>query len=412
MPIYKRIDEIDKAYLQSLVDDEVAEDRGIEYKRDLNILKDLPDRKMKDEKRKLCGEISAFANADGGYLIVGIADDKGMPQKEGLCGIDKPDDFDQLKLKIQGIIDRGIEPQLFGVDMAQVELDEEKVALLIYVPTSWSKPHWVGEKGCRTFYTRTSGGKDHLDIRNVRELFVLSETALNRFRTFRKSRISLIEKDSLAAHIDDGLKIVLHVVPFQAIGLNQQLDLSALTHPFGDRGIRRPYSDFRFNFEGIYSAPLSTEGSHCYQIFRSGTFEFVFHIMHSNEEEFFAPFIGQVIFEEYLPRTAAWGETLKVSPPYFFLLSILHVRGLKLTMTHPGRNDFYRIGRAPSELRAIRDKDHLLATEIRIDNDLQDQALLMQHMRPALDAVWQASGWPAAKGYDEDGKWIGVNSIL
>ena len=72
MPIYRRIDEIDKAFLHSLVDEEVMEDRGLEYKRDLNILKDLSNREMKEAKRKLCAEISAFANADGGYLIFGI----------------------------------------------------------------------------------------------------------------------------------------------------------------------------------------------------------------------------------------------------------------------------------------------------------------------------------------------------
>ena len=117
MPIYKRIDEIDKAYLRNLVDNEVMEDRGIEYKQELNILGDLRPKQRKEAERKFCGEISAFANADGGFLIVGIADDKGMPQKEGPFGIDEPENFDQLKLQIHDVIDRGIEPQLFGVDI-------------------------------------------------------------------------------------------------------------------------------------------------------------------------------------------------------------------------------------------------------------------------------------------------------
>ena len=153
MPIYKRIDEIDKAFLQGLVDNEVMEDRGIEYKQELNILKDLPKKQKKEAERKFCGEISAFANADGGFLIIGIADDKGMPQKGESFGIDEPEDFDQLKLQIHDVINRGVEPQLHGVDIEKVKLDDAKVVLLIYVPSSWSKPHWVGEKRCRSFYT-------------------------------------------------------------------------------------------------------------------------------------------------------------------------------------------------------------------------------------------------------------------
>ena len=405
MPIYRRIDEIDKAYLQNLVDEEVAEDRGIEYKRDLNILKDLPKKELKEAKRNFCGEISAFANSDGGYLIFGIADEKGMPQKEGLCGIDKPANFDQLKLKIQGIIDSGIEPQLFGVDMEQVKLSDEKIALLIYVPSSWSKPHWVGEKGCRTFYTRTSGGKDHLDIRNVRELFVLSETAAERIREFRNARISNIVNGEIPVILTLGPILVLHVVPFSAVTTNMQYDLSILKHMIKD-GKMRHFSRLFYNFEGMYEGSYAIESPY-YQVFRNGSLEFTTDLIQHVENEIFAAEIGQYIAEHFVPRVLEWHDSLKVSPPMFYMLSVLNVRDQKMTMRQ--RGGFVHAGsRDSSEIRPISDKDHLLATEVHIDAHERDVAKLMRNLRPALDAVWQASGWPEAKGYDAEGNWVGI----
>lgn len=407
MPIYKRIDEIDKAYLQSLVEDEVLEDRGIEYKRDLNILKDLPNRELSEAKRKFCGEISAFANTDGGYLIFGIADDKGAPQKEGLCGIDKPDDFDQLKLKIQGIIDKGIEPQLFGVDMAQVEIEEEKIALLIYIPPSWSKPHWVGEKGCRTFYTRTSGGKDHLDIRNVRELFVLSEAAGERIREFRDSRISKIVSGEFPIVLCPGPVLVLHVVPFSAVTSTTQFDLARLKQMHSNGGMRQ-YFGLSYNFDGVYEGPLGQEGSRFYQIFRNGSLEFTSNLLQEIEREIFAPDIGYLLSEEFLPRISEWHGTLNVPAPLFYLLSILHVRNLQVTTNVRTGRRLFPAKIDPSEIRPISDRDNLKMTEIQIDTRDQDVAKVMRFLRPAIDAAWQASGWPEAGGYDKKGNWLGI----
>lgn len=406
MPIYKRIDEIDKTYLESLVEDEVLEDRGIEYKQELNILKDLPPKEKKEAERKFCGEISAFANADGGYLIVGIADDKGMPQKDGPFGIDEPEDFDRLKLKIHDIIDRGVEPQLHGVDIVQVKLNEEKVALVIHISSSWSKPHWVGEKGCRTFYTRTSGGKDHLDIRNVRELFVLSETMVERIRNFRNARINAIEEGEpyIPQNFGDIPKTVLHIVPIGSAASFQAFDISTLSKMFRDS-----FAKYGFNMEGIFGInQMSGRVYDYFQVCQNGTIEFVDGELVDGNGILSALNFESRLFNEIVPRIVTFQKALGVNPPYIVMLSLMGIGNHKLSLTKCQRE---RLRKTVGDSMYHRqehvhfDRPSCMFPEIVIES--LESANIHLEMRPVLDVVWQAAGLPRSFSYKEDGTWDG-----
>ena len=412
MPIYRRIDEIDKAFLQSLVEEEVMEDRGIEYKRDLNILIDLPKDVMERGKQEFCGDVSAFANTDGGFLIYGIDQDVEGRANE-LNGISCLDNFDKLRNRLFQIIGAGIEPQLFGVDIEKVDLDKERSIILIHVPSSWSKPHWVGKKGCRTFYTRTSSGKDHLDIRNVRELFVLSETAIDRVHNFRSERIAAINDDAIPVYLHEWPKAVLHVVPFSSIVQNKQLDLPALTRRLDDTGKSKRFSDFRFNFEGIYYGPRNGQGAYYYQVFRNGCVEFTECIEPNNEKELYAPYVENFVWDACLPRVFEWYDTLGVVPPLFFMLSLLNIRGCKLVNWAKGSYLFSgrRIdGFHEEDIHSIDDKVDLPISELKIERYEQDADKFMSQLRPAFDMVWQSSGWPHSPGFDDDDNWLGWNN--
>ena len=55
------------------------------------------------------------------------------------------------------------------------------------------------------------------------------------------------------------------------------------------------------------------------------------------------------------------------------------------------------------------DQDVLLAPEVQVEEGGVDIERLL---RPALDTIWQASGWPGSEGYDESGKWVGFTRFL
>ena len=85
-------------------------------------------------------------------------------------------------------------------------------------------------------------------------------------------------------------------------------------------------------------------------------------------------------------------RALGLSPPYLLGLSLLDVRGLRMVVD---RRKFFE------DEHAI-DRDDLIVPEILIEDDDIVPATII---RPAIDAVWQATGWPGSTNYDKDGVW-------
>ncbi|MCE2490646.1 MAG: putative DNA binding domain-containing protein, partial [Anaerolineae bacterium] len=257
MPLHAPFDEIDLATLQRLVDDEVPEDRQLEYKRELNLI-------TKEQKREFLADISAFANADGGHLIIGIEEGKGG-KKGNVVGATKTNELDQFLTKIQNLIRDGVEPNVHGLTIKPVETGSGEAAIVIFVRQSWSKPHWVSFRGHKIFYSRNSNGKYALDIEELRQLFTLSETAAERIRDFRAERIGAILEGTTPVVMESGPKLVLHVIPFSAGSTRRQFDLSVLPNFLTN--------SLSHNFEGLFEG---TDKEYFHQIFRDGSFEFVY----------------------------------------------------------------------------------------------------------------------------------------
>jgi hypothetical protein len=51
------------------------------------------------------------------------------------------------------------------------------------------------------------------------------------------------------------------------------------------------------------------------------------------------------------------------------------------------------------------DRDTLILPEIICENYPSDTNDVARVLRPAFDAVWNASGWRTSLGYDEKGEW-------
>ncbi len=70
MAIRKSIDNISEADLADLIAQEVREDRGLDYKRDLNI--------SPEARPEFFRDISSFANASGGDIIYGLDEEEAL----------------------------------------------------------------------------------------------------------------------------------------------------------------------------------------------------------------------------------------------------------------------------------------------------------------------------------------------
>ena len=233
--INKILESITLADLQSLKENEVAEGKTIEYKRD------LPG-ESPDEKRKMLRAICSLANTAGGDLIYGIEAKDGIPID--LPGVDSSNE-DGLRLRIESYSRDGTQPRLSQLHLQFVPISEDCAFLIIRVQKSWNAPHRLGQDG--HFYGRNSAGGYQLDVGELRQAFTLSESLIDRIRTFRAERLIKLEANSGPVGLADGVKMIFHMILFSAFASSppQRIELS---------------SQQRMSFEPIGSSGLSGGG--------------------------------------------------------------------------------------------------------------------------------------------------------
>ncbi len=96
-----------------------------------------------DSSAKIARTLSAFANTDGGRLLIGVKDNG------KITGIDPEEEY----FMIEGAAEVYCEPKVkFSYELFQVE---EKIVLLVDIPPSAERPHFVKEKdGKKLAYIR------------------------------------------------------------------------------------------------------------------------------------------------------------------------------------------------------------------------------------------------------------------
>ena len=127
----KRLEEVTEADLRSLVENRVRESLYVEYKREMH-------RSSDEQKREFLKDVSALANAQGGHLIIGVAEADGYPTE--ILGIDEAERGSQAAIQLCNTC---IQERLQGLKVVPVELSNGKSVLVIEVPPSIRKPTWL-----------------------------------------------------------------------------------------------------------------------------------------------------------------------------------------------------------------------------------------------------------------------------
>jgi len=383
----KPLDEIREADLQRLIENQVSEQKTMEYKRD------LPGRS--DEQRKdFLADVSSFANAVGGHLIYGMAAESGVPMQ--LIGVEA--EADATILALESSIRSGVAPRIPGVQMRGVGLQNGRNTFVVRVPESFAAPHMLTYKGTSRFFSRTSNGKYQLDVAEIRSAFLLSETAAERIREFRAERIAKLLAEVTPLQMEGGARIVLHIVPLGAFAHASQIDISksvndVLRHltPIYHSG----FSNHRYTFDGYLTYHTQHESQHAdahLQLYRNG-------IIESVDASFLEPYDNEMIiaslpFEqrliERLGEYLQVLERLRIEPPFIVMLSLLGVSMYGLVFGSRGGTDFF-------------DRNNLILPEVLLENFGVDVAATL---KPAFDSVWNSAGRPGSPYY-KGTKWIG-----
>jgi Schlafen, AlbA_2 len=374
--------------LQALVLEQAREGRRIEFKQ----MVESDD----GAKREFLADVSSLANASGGDLVIGIRDENGIAVE--LVGIARAA-VDAETLRLENIVRDGLEPRLPGVQTRVIDIDENRSVLVMRVPRSWAGPHMVIFKGLSRFYSRNSAGKYQLDVGEIRAAFNSAQTAQMAVRDFRLERLARITADQGGVPLLAGAKTVMHLIPLSLTDGFGQIDLSSVAD--GSHNAFRPLRasgwNTRINFDGAvtYAPGPNDESPSSYtQIFRNGAVEGVDAFMlrtRSNDRELIPSTALEEALIEALGRYLTLLRDLDVAPPLVLATSYLGVRGFEMAV-----NQRYFESGMPI------DRDDLLIPETLIES-LDSNADVL--MRPQLDALWNAVGFPSSTNYDDEGRW-------
>lgn len=188
----KTADKVTENDLCTIIDNEdYAEGQYLDYK----MLFAFEDKTL--DKAKQAGEIvefkkdvCSFANAEGGYIIVGVVEKNGIPQE--LSGIDIPkENTDAYKLKIRDKL-ANIQPKIPSVKIHCVELQNGKYVVIVEVLADGFTPY-VYNKGEEPFdfVIRNGSGKTRMSYNQVMRMFNQSLELNKKIAEFRQNRVKL-----------------------------------------------------------------------------------------------------------------------------------------------------------------------------------------------------------------------------
>lgn len=308
---------------QRLVENRVSEGKTLEYKQELN-LNDT------DHRRTLIGEVVSFANSGGGDMIVGIKEEDGVAADVRGMELEQVDDtVGRITHLLRQKVEPPVPPAL--VTVRNVSMESGRTVLVVRVRESWRSPH--RETINYQFYGRSSHGKEPLDVDEIKQHVLLSESNAEQIREFRADRIARIQAGRTPVPGEDGPKIVLHVVPFNAFAPGTQIDIQAasIRTEHAPRLLRsKPRGKYeRFTADGLVTHSSSLpEPQRSYTLtFRTGVIEAVSGKHFKDDADDIPYIVGHLLrsgLEFSLDRYCTFLETQDVSPPVFAFLSLIN----------------------------------------------------------------------------------------
>lgn len=240
------IKNIQKADLQALIDNQVFENRELEYKDYSFAGGKLPDK----QRDKFMKEIAAFANTNGGTIIIGMQEDENrFPTKLSGAGMGLGD-FDGWLSSFKQMVLSRIRPHLHGIECVPVALEDNNIAIVISIPKSYARPHsfWDGNKD--EFFMRHVNGIMYMDIDDLRKEFLYTNGLQDKIREFRRERISLILANECVGDLGNLAKLVIHIIPEWSFELGNTIELKRVDRNASIRPLSGSSWDYRYNADG------------------------------------------------------------------------------------------------------------------------------------------------------------------
>ena len=138
--------------------------------------------------REMLKDISSFANAVGGYLLLGVETDKDE-QASRIVGIS---DAETEAMRMQSSCLTNIEDHIIGLTFHLVPISENRKVLIWHIPRSSRAPHMITYKGLYQCWRRHGRQTDRMTIEEIRSACLRThdiQRDLSQFMDERRARV-------------------------------------------------------------------------------------------------------------------------------------------------------------------------------------------------------------------------------
>jgi predicted HTH transcriptional regulator len=141
---------VELKHLEQLRDDHAYEEQSLEFKADVDF-------KQEPAIAEFLRDVSSIANADGGDLIIGMAeDDQGRAEQ---LRPTKYSDLEDLENRIRQYCENHIDPPLVSLRFHAVKLASSGHAVVLRIDQGWAGPHMVTFKDEHRYFVRRGRSK-------------------------------------------------------------------------------------------------------------------------------------------------------------------------------------------------------------------------------------------------------------
>jgi hypothetical protein len=164
---------MDRAALERFLHLAVPEGHLIDYKCALT------EGSQNKQHHEFLKDVSAFANANGGHLLLGVREPSaGLRIEEQIVGIEGGD---ELAHNLERLCASGaIDPRIPGIRFHTILVGENRHVLIVQVPPSIGRPHMITYDKRTSFHIRHSESVQQMTAHDIRESVLRSASAENR----------------------------------------------------------------------------------------------------------------------------------------------------------------------------------------------------------------------------------------
>lgn len=174
--------------------------------------------------RDFLADVTAFANGDGGDIVIGVREDKNGVAAE-IVGIDRTG-LDEGLRRVEDQLRACVDPRLPHFRVREIALESGRIVLVMRVAASLIAPHRVAFDRSSRFFRRANRGNYEMSTTELRQAFAASTDLPARIRDLHHKAVSASRGGNMPFRIQPGPAAILTIAPVSVLRAARDIEVT------------------------------------------------------------------------------------------------------------------------------------------------------------------------------------------